>query len=95
MRLSQVLRGPEQESLIELGRHDQWYTRASKGYSGKGARPSRFEHHAVTVTTAGVRVEVVIAFENCGVHRSFVTSDGVASRGVFDAAHGTVPLTPC
>jgi hypothetical protein len=87
-----VLRGPGRESPREVARYDLWYARASQGYSGRGARPSGFEHHSVTVTAAGVRVEAEIAFKNFGVHRTSVTSDGVDCRAVFDYGEGAVTI---
>ena len=87
-----ILRGADPVAPSDVAHDDAWYARASQGYGGKGARPSGFERHTVTVTAAGLRVDAAIAFKNFGVHRSSVTSDGIDCVSAFDYGDGAVAI---
>jgi hypothetical protein len=66
--------------------HDLWFTRGTKGYSGKPAKPTGFEHHRVTVDAGSGRMSVVadVSFTNYGEHRFTVTAHEEGCTSHFD-----------
>lgn len=76
----------------ESARYDLWFSRASQGYSGKGARPSGYERHQVVVTDAGLVIETDVAFENYGIHRYAVHADGVTCSSLYRSASAGVTV---
>lgn len=64
-----------------------WFTRATKGYSGKPAKPTGFEHHRITVTASGaLHVEAEVAFRNYGDHRYTLVAHEHRCRSRFEYA---------
>ena len=63
---------------------DLWFTRASQGYKGKGAKPTGFEHHEIALTDQGLRVRSEVVFTNYGVHAYEVVSDTATLRTRYE-----------
>ena len=52
----------------------QWFSRASQGYGGKGAKPSGLERHEITRRGSRVAVTAEVCFENFGLNHYTVSA---------------------
>ena len=66
----------------QIDAHRYWFTRASKGYSGKGAKPTGYESAVVTLGP-GITVETSASFRNYGLHRFAVKAEGASRASTY------------
>lgn len=84
--------GQPRDKERTVARHEFWFSRATQGYSGKGAKPTGYEHHVLEVTAAGLQVTTQVAFSNYGLQRYRVDSDGIGLRSHYDYGAGEVVI---
>lgn len=61
-----------------------WFARSSQGYSGKGTKPTGYEHYEVVAKGGSLHITGDVAFKNFGTHRYSVVVDQKRKSARFD-----------
>lgn len=77
----------------QIDARQYWFTRASKGYAGKAAKPTGFEsHHLVLEDGAPAFTASTMRFVNYGFHDLTVNSRRDMNTSSFHYLRGRIPL---